>query len=759
MGVQRFRAALLALGLLAVSAGVGSGLYAEQQREEIDSDLRLSAASRVTAVDDYAERARAVTLVASHSAAFANFYGAPGTRQQRIRGDVGDADLMPRVHTALADLGLLFRDSIAAAGFIDRSGAENAVVVRGDVTRPEDLAGDRSDAPFFDRAFELPYGKVYQSKPYRSIATGDWVISNAAKIDIGPGVSPAVVHFEVTIESFRLAFYSDDPDYRVRVVDLVDGRVVIDSTRPQDVGRPLGNPADRSLRWVQTAQDGDLRSTGALRHVTRSTRADSNIATSWAVVVSVAKPTGAWAGPAAPGPVALVVSGLLLLLLSVLGYVRHGRFMHRAARRDELTRLHNRMAAREVAESMLARERGVAVILCDLDRFKHVNDSLGHHAGDHLLTVIAQRLTEVVREPEDVVARLGGDEFVVIARGLHDEESVDVLCERLTQAVIAPVTVDGIDVSVGASIGIAMAPRHGSDYGTLLQRADIAMYDAKAKRSGWQIYSDDLASSDRTELVKDSDLRRGIAAGELELHFQPSFSVGTGTLTGVEALVRWRHPVDGLQSPDQFVPLAEETGAINLVTRAVLGLALDQALVWRAAGLDVTVAVNVSAHDVNDQSFADLVNTQLAVRGLPGSSLVVELTETALLVDAATAAQVLARLGASGVGIAIDDFGTGYASLLYLRRFPVSVLKLDRSLVQGLTVDPTDAALVHWTVEMAHALGVRCVAEGVEDADTMAALAVLGCDEAQGYFLQVPVPAAELDLAATASDAAADIVS
>jgi diguanylate cyclase (GGDEF)-like protein len=386
------------------------------------------------------------------------------------------------------------------------------------------------------------------------------------------------------------------------------------------------------------------------------------------------------------------------------------------------------------------------VILFDLDRFKHVNDSLGHHAGDHLLSVLGQRLAEVVREPDDVVARLGGDEFVVLARGMHTEDTISVLCERLTRAVSAPVTVDGIDVSVGVSIGIALAPEHGTDYGTLLQRADIAMYDAKGRRAGWQVYRDEFAGADRTGLVLDADLRRAVVDGELTVHYQPIFAVAGGELCGVEALVRWEHPQRGLLMPGSFVPFAENTGAIKAVTGAVLDLVLDQVVRWREAGVSVPVAVNVSAHDVNDPGFADRVAEMLAARGLDGTSLVIELTETALLADPDAASVVLWRLAQMGVQVAIDDFGSGYASLLYLRRFPVSVLKLDRSLVQGLTVDSTDAALVRWTIEMAHALRVTCIAEGVEDVATLEALEVLGCDQAQGYHLQVPVSAEDLAL-------------
>jgi EAL domain-containing protein (putative c-di-GMP-specific phosphodiesterase class I) len=306
--------------------------------------------------------------------------------------------------------------------------------------------------------------------------------------------------------------------------------------------------------------------------------------------------------------------------------------------------------------------------------------------------------------------------------------------------------VDGIEVSVGASIGIALGPEHGTDYGTLLQRADIAMYDAKGRRTGWEIYRDEFAGADRAGLVMDADLRRAVADGELTLHYQPSFALATGDMTRLEALVRWQLPDRGMLMPGNFVPFAETNGAIKAVTRAVLALALDQVVGWRAEGRHLPVAVNVSAYDLGDPDFADLVARMLEARDLPAGCLVVELTETSLLADPDSASTTLWRLAQQGVRVAIDDFGSGYASLLYLRRFPVHVLKLDRSLVQGLLVDPTDAALVRWTIEMAHTLGVTCVAEGVEDAATLDALRALGCDEAQGFYLQIPVAAESLAL-------------
>ncbi len=754
--MQRFRAALLAVGLVAALAGLGASAFLSRTAADRDHHLRLAGASQVTALDDYAERARSATLLASHSASFTNFYRAPGSRMSRITGRTGPDDLMWRVQRVLNDLEILFPDSVASASFIDRSGGENARVVAGRALAAEDLDPDRRDALFFDHAFGLPFDKVYQSAPYRSESTGEWVVGFAAKVSTGPGVSPAIASFELTVESFRLAVYDEERDLQVRVVDRTDGRVVIDSKYPQDVDAPLGNPDDHGLRWVQLTREGRIATTDHERHFVRFARADPKIGASWAVVVSTPARAGPWSGPISPGPVGLVLAGLLMVTLSSVGHLRHGRSMHRAARLDELTGLVNRRAARESAEELLARGERVAVLLLDLDRFKHVNDSLGHHAGDQLLVEVGRRLAEVVREPDDVVARLGGDEFVVLAHGLDDEDRVRVLCQRLSRAISAPVTVDGIEVAVGVSIGIALAPEHGADYGTLLRRADIAMYDAKGRRSGWGLFRDSLASAERDVLVLDAELRRAVSAGELLVHYQPSFRLDSGAESRIEALVRWQHPERGLLYPGHFVPFAESTGAIKAITRAVLTLVLDQVVLWNAEGRHVPVAVNVSAYDLVDGEFADMVGEMLRVRALPGRSLVVELTETALMADPEAAATTMRRLADLGVRLAIDDFGAGYASLLYLRRFPVHVLKLDRSLVQGLLESATDAALVRWTIEMAHALRVTCVAEGVENARTLEALRGLGCDEAQGFHLQEPVPAADLRPAVPPTDASGD---
>ena len=741
--MRRFRSLLLALGIVAVMCAVGGGVFAERMQEKLDHDLTLAAAYRATEFNDYFHSARAVAALTSHSSAFADFYDAPGSRTDRI---AAGGRVIDRVVESLRYIEALYPDSVGEACFIDRSGAENARVVRGRVAPADELSPDETEQPFFEPAFRQLYGKVYQSKPYVSPDTGEWVISNATKIDTGLGVSPALVHFEVTVESLRLAAYDAAGRQQVRIVDLDTGAVVIDSLTPQAEGEPLGASADRSLRWVTERHDGAYRSDDGRRHAVRAIDTSGENANRWAVVVSMEQPSGAWAGPFSFGPIASLGLGLLLLVLSVLGFLAKNRSTHRAARRDDLTDLANRLAVREHVETQLLGGQELTVLLLDLDRFKHVNDALGHHAGDELLTVLAQRLTEALREPADLVARLGGDEFVVIASATSRPDQVHALCERVTRAIIEPVRLGGLDVTLGASIGVAIAPAHGRDYGTLLQHADIAMYDAKRRRTGWQVYHPALAMEERPDLAIDAELRRAIEEGQLVLHYQPTVDLASGQVTGAEALVRWQHPRRGLLAPSHFVPFAEVTGSIRLMTTAVLGMALDQAAQWRAAGQEIPVAVNVSAHDVTDPGFVERVTDALALRDLPGTSLVIELTETGLLADADGASGVLQRLTELGVRVAVDDFGAGYASLPYLRRFPVSVLKLDSSIVQGLTVDATDAALVRWTLDMAHSLGISCVAEGVEDAATLAALEELGCDQAQGFHFQRPWPAADLQL-------------
>ena len=417
------------------------------------------------------------------------------------------------------------------------------------------------------------------------------------------------------------------------------------------------------------------------------------------------------------------------------------------ARHDGLTGLPNRAAFYEAVDAVAGAvgdaRPPAAVMVIDLDRFKEVNDTLGHHTGDLLLCQAAERLREALRDP-DLLARLGGDEFAVLLPSLADPESAEEIADRIRAALEAPFELQEIVVHVGASVGIALAPDHGRTADELLQRADIAMYQAKESTRSHEVYeaATDPYSASRLAMV--GELRRAIAEGQLEVHYQPKATLASGAVDGVEALVRWNHPDRGLIPPNDFIPLAEETGLINKLTVYVLDAALGQCSKWRSEGIDVAVAVNLSARNIADTDLPDTVGGLLREHAVDASRLVLELTESSLMADPEGAKDVLERLHRMGVGLAIDDFGTGYSSLTYLSELPVTELKIDRSFVKSMATSDGDAFIVRATIDLGRNLGLRVVAEGVEDESVWQRLTELGCDVAQGYYLRRPEPASDL---------------
>ncbi len=421
------------------------------------------------------------------------------------------------------------------------------------------------------------------------------------------------------------------------------------------------------------------------------------------------------------------------------------RVRHQALH-DALTGLPNRTLLHDRLEQALhaSRRNGqpVALALLDLDRFKEVNDTLGHGAGDRLLQVVAARLEGTLRAL-DTVARLGGDEFAVVLPGTAGT-GAGRAAQALCDALAAPVRLDGHCLAIGASVGLALFPDHGADGRALLRCADVAMYAAKRAGGGCAIYApgDDGHSPARLALA--SDLRRAIEGDELCLHYQPKVDVGTGTAGWVEALVRWHHPVQGLLPPDRFIPLAEQVGLMSALTRWVLHAALRDCRMWDRAGRTLGVAVNVSAHNLRDNNLPQTVAAALAAHDIAPQRLRLELTESAIMADAAQAAEILAQVAALGVRIAVDDFGTGYTSLSYLKRLPIDEIKIDKSFVMNMAQDEADATIVASTIGLGHSLGLAFVAEGVEDEETWQTLAALGCDAAQGYHLSRPLSAGDL---------------
>jgi diguanylate cyclase (GGDEF)-like protein len=342
----------------------------------------------------------------------------------------------------------------------------------------------------------------------------------------------------------------------------------------------------------------------------------------------------------------------------------------------------------------------------------------------------------------DDLARLGGDEFAVL---LSDAVGAESAGSRIAEALAQRFTVEGIELQIASSIGIALFPEHGQDAETLLQRADVAMYQAKVRRSGTEFYARerDMHTRERLQLI--GELRDAVAHDRLSLHYQPKLDVGQGRIAGVEALVRWNHPVRGMVPPDEFIPLAEQTGVIGPLTDLVVDRALRQAAAWHARGLHLTMAVNVSATNLLEEGWTERVLDMIAGHGVRPDRVIVEITEDVLMTDPERSLAVLAELSGAGVRVSLDDFGTGYSSLAYLKKLPVDELKIDRSFVLEMGSDPADAAIVRTTVDLGRRLGIGVVAEGVEDAETLRRLTDYGAGMAQGYYIARPMPAADLE--------------
>ena len=415
---------------------------------------------------------------------------------------------------------------------------------------------------------------------------------------------------------------------------------------------------------------------------------------------------------------------------------------------DPLTGLPNRLVLADHGHSItapkLSEMSGVerTVFVLDIDRFKEINDTLGHAIGDLVLLEVARRLREL-GGPVELVARLGGDEFAVVASSAREPVDPDAMSARLLAALAEAIDVGGVRLRLRGSVGIAVADvdEKGASLGVpaLLRRAEVAMYQAKAERRGVRRYSDDLERSSLTRLALASELADAVDKGELRLDYQPKVDSLTRAVTGVEALVRWRHPTRGLLLPDVFVPLAEQTGMIRELTNWVLAKALSECAGWHHAGRLIPVAVNLSAATVHDPELMDAVTSAVSRSGRPPESVELEITESAVMLDPDGALRSLQALVDYGVRLSLDDFGTGHSSLSYLQRLPVTAVKIDKSFVEPLLRDETAKTIVHAVVELAHGLQLSVIAEGVDSAAVMEQLTELGCDALQGFHVAIPM--------------------
>jgi diguanylate cyclase (GGDEF)-like protein len=420
----------------------------------------------------------------------------------------------------------------------------------------------------------------------------------------------------------------------------------------------------------------------------------------------------------------------------------------RQALTDDLTSMPNRRHfLRRVREGIVACKASgtsVALLMVDLDHFKELNDTLGHDAGDQLLCRMGERLRAVLRAT-DTAARLGGDEFGVLLCDPCDEASAVRVAEKILEAIAEPFPIKGVDLRVTGSIGIALFPQHAENDEQLMQHSDVAMYEAKTNQTGYACYAAERDKHSLERLTLASELSLGIERGEVEAHFQPKADAGSRRIVGAEALVRWRHPTRGLISPAEFVTVAEQAGLGRPLTRKMLELALRQIREWRDAGFDLHVAVNTTVADLQDTQFPAEVAAMLEAYGLSPEVLVLEVTENMVLADPVRVGDVLAQLGELGLGLSLDDFGTGFSSLTHLKALPVGEVKIDRSFVGRMTSDPVDAAIVQATIRLAHSIGIRVVAEGIEDDATWSSLVDNECELVQGYALSRPLPASDLE--------------
>jgi diguanylate cyclase (GGDEF)-like protein len=444
-----------------------------------------------------------------------------------------------------------------------------------------------------------------------------------------------------------------------------------------------------------------------------------------------------------------------------IGHKQSEQQIKQMAYYDHLTNLPNRVLFQERLRQGISLahryERTSVVLFLDLDNFKRINDTLGHRVGDMLLQGVAERLRDSVRksdaitrtrndDPDATIARIGGDEFILLLTEINQPEDAARVAQRIIDGLNRPFVLDGNEVVVTASIGIALFPDDGEDMDTLLKNADIAMYHAKEQgRNGYQFYRNSMNAAALEKLRLENDLRRALARNEFTLFFQPEIDVQDWSLAGLEALIRWNHPERGLVGPLEFIPVAEDSGLILPIGEWVLMAACQQNREWQDAGLPaVPVSVNLSGHQFRQKNFVDVVRGALRGSRLEPRYLILEITESVLMKDTAASMETLKELRTMGVRLSIDDFGTGYSSLSYLKRFPIHSLKIDRSFIKEVAVNADDAAIVTAIIVMGHSLKLAVVAEGVEKKEHADILRTQGCDHMQGYFISKPMPAADV---------------
>ncbi|HEY7628363.1 MAG TPA: EAL domain-containing protein, partial [Ilumatobacteraceae bacterium] len=726
MGWFRLGALLAGVVLVGVSVGLGV-LSVREDKAALDRALLRDQHKYLDNIEEYFSRARDLMMLQAQNDAFSDFYGTPGERTAKIRS--GDRHL----DSAVASLGYLqslYNGRIGEICFIDQSGGENARLVWGTRAATDDLSADESKNLFFAPTVALGVGQVYQAAAYISPDTNDLVISNSTMLPNLPVGESAMIHFEVAMSSF--GGIGDNTDVRFVIVDARTGFTLADSYHPGAAGK------SRAFSSVADAGDeSGLITVGTGRVAFQHMHSTASNANDWYVIATAPAVDTGLGGYFGLRTIILVGSALVLFLCALASFRGYQRRLEYAAVTDALTSLPNRNLLCDSVEDALAERRRSggqsAVMILDLDRFKEVNDTLGHFCGDQLLAAIGPRIRGGLRDG-DTIARLGGDEFGLLLPLIHGGEEAVEVAQRILDRLREPFQIGDLALQVEASIGVAIAPHHGDNYTELLQHADTAMYLAKQSGLGVSLYDTDLDSHDPHRLAMLSELRRALDEGELELYYQPKTFLPSDELHGVEALLRWNHPERGLIAAAQFIPYAEHTALIQPITDWVIERAITDIRRWLDSGREINVSINVSARSLHDHHVCDTIAEQLELHGVPSRLLVVEITETAIMTEPAKAREILLALNQMGVELSIDDFGTGQTSLAYLTTLPIHELKIDRSFVTHMHERNDDAVIVRSVIDLGHNLGLRVVAEGIESSDTCRQLLAAGCQMGQGYL-------------------------
>lgn len=729
-------ALMTGMGLLI--SGIAVHVEAASEQDQLRANLSHDAVAVSRDIGAYFERARSIDLMLA---------------QTRLTDDAGrfDRARVSEVYRYLEEV--LYPGAISEACLINEKGVELARVTNGASATSKDLSSDERDNPFFAPTLRMGRNEVYQSVPYLSQDTHTWVMAQSTWIPSAQG--RLIVHFELRLSSLEAAVSHGGIDRHAAVVDAASGRILL-AGDPSLSPRYSKSRADKDRTLATDFKEADWsRAAARLGTGSGTIQVDGRTGTFQRVDVA-AHNVNRWYvvqwSTGSGGPISsttgwlLGTVGALMIAVALLFTRRQQRQLRRMAAHDPLTGIANRRGVEAEIERVVDRAgRPVCVLLMDLDGFKQINDTHGHQSGDEVLREIASRLRDNTLE-SDTVGRLGGDEFVVVLTAIDNAHDAETVAHRLRDALIRPVFVDDLERFVGVSIGVAIAPQHGRSAQELLRNADSAMYEAKRNHGGVKVYEEGRRQEADTLAIA-AQLLNAINDDRIELAFQPVYSLADDSVCGAEALARWdRLERDDAgreivvpEPPGVFIPLAERTGLIRRLTHLTLRKALDEARAWRDGGHPLPVSVNLSAQLVGDATLVDFMSEQLATRGLPGSALVLEVTETAAVADGDQGWPVLDALRALGVRILLDDFGAGHASFGVMRRLPLDGVKIDRDLLADQL--HTEAHLLTAAVRVAERFNLEITAEGIEDDAGLELSRRVGSHVAQGYHLARPMSA------------------